>query len=98
MRALAVMKMEGDLSTDALAAAIDARGAALAACVADVRRTDRVVGSLNLQVTVAGPDVATLDLQSPVNEVAKKCVLGALMGLRVSPGTGRAMVLLSIEE
>jgi hypothetical protein len=98
MRAFAVMKTDGDLSSEALSAAINARSAALGACVPAIRRTDKVVGSLNLQVTVTGPDATSLDLQSPMNDEAKKCVLGALAGLSVRGGTGRAMVLLNIDE
>lgn len=97
MRAFAVMKTDGDVSTEAIAAAVDARGAALGACVPAIRSTDKVVGSLNLQVTVTGPNATTLELQSPVNDEAKKCILGALAGLSVRVGTGRAMVLLGIE-
>jgi hypothetical protein len=98
MRALAVMKLDGDVSSEALGAAVDARSAALGACVPAIRSTDKVVGSLNLKVTVTGPGAAKLELQSPVNDAAEKCLFAALSGLSVRVGTGHAMVLLNIGE
>jgi hypothetical protein len=97
MRAKTAMKLDGPIQTPAIVDAINERSAALGACIRAIRKTDAVVGSLNLQVTVTLQGT-TVELQSPLADEAKKCVLDALAELEVSSGPGRAMVLLEIEE
>jgi hypothetical protein len=92
------MAMDGPVSTPAIMKAVDERATALGACIPAIRKTDKVVGSLNLQVTVNLQAPATVELQSPLNDEAKKCVLDALADLKVGGGPGRAMVLLEIED
>lgn len=98
MTAKTSMVMDGPISTPSILDAINARSAKLGACIPEIRKTDKVVGSLNLRVTVELQGAATVELQSPLSDDAKKCVLGALADLKVNGGPGHAMVLLEIEE
>lgn len=98
MRAMASMRMEGNVETANVAAAIEARASALGACVPMIRKTDAVVGSLNVQITLRAPGDVQIELQSPLADDAKRCVLGALDGLAVQGSTGKMMLLLGIDD
>lgn len=98
MRAKTSMKLDGAISTAAVVDGVNERSDALGACVPAIRATDTVVGSLNLRVTVSANGQATVAVESAMNDDAKKCVLDAFAGMKVSSGPGRAMVLLEIEE
>jgi hypothetical protein len=87
--------MDGDLDKQAVIDAVNRKSQALGSCVAVIRTTDSVVGSLNVQVTSDGQQTK-FELQSDVSDAAKKCVLSALEGVSVK-GKGRAMVLLTLE-
>lgn len=98
LRATAGLKMEGDLDDKKLVAEANKQIEAVSKCAPIVRKTDGVVGSLNLQVTIAKDGKVTPDLKSPVNPDAKKCILEAVKAWSVKgAGAGKAMVLLSIE-
>jgi len=97
MKVTAAMKIDGALDDKALVPELDAQIVGVAKCAAIVRKSDTVVGSLNLQITVAKDGTVTPDLQSPVNKEAKSCILAAVRKWRVKKaGAGRAMVLLSV--
>lgn len=98
MVVLASMRSGGDLESAPVVTAIEARAAALGACVREIRKTDAAVGSLNVQLTVRAPDSVSVELQTPLAEDAKRCVLGALDGLSVPRGTGTIMLLLGIRD
>ena len=98
LRATVAMKLEGDLAPDAVVQAINTQLTELKKCVAVIRATDGVVGSLNLQVTIAKDGKVVTELQSPVNDNAKRCVLDGARGWVVKgAGSGKAMLLLNLE-
>jgi hypothetical protein len=90
--------MEGGVDAKTLVDSINTQSAGLAACVPLIRETDKVVGSLNVQVTIKADGAMSAELQSPVNPKAEKCLLDGMRGWKAA-GTkaGRAMVLLTIE-
>jgi hypothetical protein len=93
------MPMEGNLVGDKLASSINAQIAPMGRCVPLIRRTDNVVGSLNLSIKIDAAGKVTPDLQSPANPEATKCILDGARGWSLPGiGAGRAMVLLAIEE
>lgn len=98
LHATAAMKLEGDVDTDKIVPAINTQVAALQRCVAAIRATDKVVGSLNLEITVAEGGKVKTDLQSPVNPAAKTCLLDGVRAWSVKgAGAGKAMLLLNLE-
>ena len=91
------MRMEGVIQPKLLVDEINRQTDSISRCAELIRATDTAVGSLNLQVSVQSSG-ATYDLQSPVNPEAKRCLLdGMSRWSLIAAGTGRAMVLLSIE-
>lgn len=89
--------MEGKLDAPALVSAINQQVGSVASCAALIRRTDAVVGSLNLRVDVDSTGSVRVALESPVNDEAKRCLQDGFALWRVrDAGQGRAMVLLSI--
>lgn len=92
------MRMDGAIVPEKLVVEINRRVGSLATCAALVRETDRVVGSLNLQIA-SGKEGVTPHLQSPVNPKAERCLIDNIQRWSlVDAGLGRAMVLLVIEE
>ena len=92
------MKLEGNIAADRIVPAINTQLGALQPCVAVIRATDNVVGSLNLRVTIATDGKVTTELQSPVNDNAKRCLLdGASRWIVKDAGAGKAMLLLNLE-
>jgi hypothetical protein len=97
LRATTAMPMEGKLDAVALVAAINQQVGSVASCAALIRRTDNVVGSLNLRVDVDSTGSVRVAIESPVNDEAKRCLQDGFALWRVrNAGQGRAMVLLSI--
>ncbi|MBI5534547.1 MAG: hypothetical protein HY898_17610 [Deltaproteobacteria bacterium] len=97
LRATTAMPMEGKLDAPALVSAINQQVGSVASCAALIRRTDAVVGSLNLRVDVDSTGSVRVALESPVNDEAKRCLQDGFALWRVrDAGQGRAMVLLSI--
>ena len=93
------MPTEGSLDAEALVSELNEQMGALGACVGLIRKTDEVVGSLNVQVTISANGEVTPDLQSPVNPDAERCLLEAMRAWRLPGlGEGKAMVLLSLGE
>lgn len=77
---------------------INRQSESISRCAPLIRTTDAVVGSLNVQVSAQSSGV-TYDVQSPVNAEARRCLLDGMSHWSlVVAGTGKAMVLLSIEE
>ena len=92
------MQLEGNLTPGEIVRAINTQVTDLQRCVAVIRATDGVVGSLNLQVTIAKDGKVVTDLQSPVNDDAKRCLLDGVRGWVVrGAGSGKAMLLLNLE-
>jgi len=91
--------MAGTIDATKLKTAINRQIHPMARCVALLRKTDKIVGSLNLQVAVSEQGAVTPSLQSPANAEATKCVVeGARAWKLPSVGSGTAMVLLNLEE
>ena len=98
LHATAAMKLEGNVDADKLVAAINTQVTALQRCVSVIRTSDKVVGSLNLQITLAQDGKVATELQSPLNAAAERCMLDGVGAWRVTgAGTGKAMLLLSLE-
>lgn len=94
-RATTSMVMEGTIDRASLLQQLGPQLASLDSCVAKIRATDQVVGSLNVQVTIAATGAVAFDVQSDVNDDARSCLRAGLAGIHiVGAGTGRAMVLL----
>jgi hypothetical protein len=92
------MRLEGNLAADEIVRAINTQLADLQKCVAAIRATDGVVGSLNLEVMIAKDGKVVTELQSPVNDDAKRCLLDGARGWVVKgAGSGKAMLLLNLE-
>jgi hypothetical protein len=92
------MRLEGNLAVNDVVRVINTQVAELQRCVATIRETDGVVGSLNLQVTIAEDGKVVTELQSPVNDDAKRCLLDGARGWVVpGAGSGKAMLLLNLE-
>jgi hypothetical protein len=92
------MTMSGSIVVEKLLAAVNRQVASIAPCAALIRKTDAVVGSLNLQVdiTKTGP---SLDVQSDASQEAKQCLYDGMKTWSLAgAGYGRAMVLLSLER
>jgi hypothetical protein len=97
LRATAGMKLEGNVDADKLVAAINTQVADLQKCVAVIRSTDNVVGSLNLEVKIAQDGAVVTDLQSPVNDPAKMCLMDGFHKWTVKDaGVGKAMLMLAL--
>jgi hypothetical protein len=99
LKATAAMPMDGKLDSEILLAQVNGQLGPLVRCVALIRRTDKVVGSLNLQVTIASDGAVKPDLQSPMNKEAEACLLDGMKNWKLAgQGAGRAMVLLSLND
>lgn len=99
LRIATAMAMGGAIDPKALVSELDGQLAPLEPCVALIRKTDDVVGSLNLQVTVATSGATRVELQSPVNTDAQRCLLGGMRAWRAThAGAGTAMVLLGLTD
>lgn len=93
------MKMDGTVDPDRLVSEINRQVESLHRCVALIRRTDRVVGSLNLEIEIGTDGAVAVDLQSPVNPEAEQCLLEGTRGWTVaSARQGRAMLLLVLQD
>lgn len=93
------MRFDGAVDAARLVAALRTQVARVQPCMALVRRTDRVVGSLNLRVMVSRSGAVTTRLESPVNPAASECILAATRTWRAPRvGAGTAMVLLTITD
>jgi hypothetical protein len=98
LRATTAMKLEGDVVTDKLVLAINSELGDLQRCAPMIRATDNAVGSINLELTIAKNGKVKTDLQSPVNDAAKHCLVDGMRAWVVKgAGTGKAMLLLSLE-
>jgi hypothetical protein len=98
LHATASMKLEGNVDADKVVPAINTQVAGLQRCVALIRTTDKVVGSLNLRITIAQDGKVATELQSPVNASAQRCLLdGARTWSIKGAGAGKAMLLLNLE-
>jgi Lon protease-like protein len=98
LHAAGALKLEGDVAAVELARAINTQVAELQRCVPIIRATDGVVGSLNLQVLIAKDGKVATELQSPINDDAKRCLLDGARGWVVrGAGAGKAMLLLNLE-
>jgi hypothetical protein len=92
-----VMKMGGQVDEKALVEALQPQLAALDPCASLTREADAVVGSLNLQLTIADGGAVTTDLQSPVSDAAKRCFDAAFAAWKLpGVGAGKAMVLVEL--
>lgn len=99
LRITMTMATEGSIDHKALAIELDRQLLPLEPCVALIRRTDQVVGSLNLQVKVDSTGQISVDLQSPVNPEAKRCLLAGMRSWHVvGTGAGTSMVLLELTD
>lgn len=94
------MGMEGKVDDKALVAETNAQVEKVSACAPIVRKTDHVVGSINLKIAIAKDGTTKPELQSPVSDEAKTCILDAVGKWKLSQkvGAGSAMVLLSFVE
>jgi hypothetical protein len=93
------MTQTGTLVPEVLVAEVNRQRRSLQRCGPLVRNTDRVVGSLNLQLVVDAQGRVTPDLQSPVNEQARACLVAAARGWRIrGAGHGEAMLLLVLDD
>ena len=93
------MPMSGSLDDDVLITVINGQLGPLDRCVALIRKTNKVVGSLNLRVTVTADGNSTTELQSPLDDEAKRCVLDGIRDWRIrGAGHGDAMVLLELTD
>lgn len=98
LSATTAMPMEGTVDATALVSAVNEQLAPLAPCVGFIRETDHVVGSLNLQVSLAAGGQVTVDLQSPVNDRARACLEARMQSWIIRAGEGRAMLLLELRD
>lgn len=93
------MRLDGRLGTDQLVASINGQLEPMQRCVALIRETDQVVGSLNLRLTVAPGGRVSSELQSPVNDQAGRCLDEGMRLWRVQgAGQGSAMLLLMLQD
>jgi hypothetical protein len=93
------MTQAGTLREKELVAEVNRQRGSVQRCGPLVRRTDPVVGSLNLQLSIDAAGRVTPDLQSPVNDEAKACLLAAARGWRIrGAGSGEAMLLLVLDD
>lgn len=93
------MKMDGSIDATALKSELNQQLSSLEPCVALIRKTDQTVGSLNLQVKVDGSGAVSVDLQSPVNPHAKRCLMKGMRTWHVQQaGTGTAMALVQLGD
>ena len=91
------MKLDGNVDDKALVTELSSEN--LASCVPLIRKTDNVVGSLNVELMIRKDSSVSPALQSPVNKEAETCLLGAMRKWKVKKaGAGRAMVLLTIAQ
>jgi hypothetical protein len=90
------MPMDGDLDAGRVVSELNLQLGDLHGCVPVIRETDTVVGSLNVQIAVAADGAVTADLQSPVNDRAKACLLEGMKAWKIESGQGRSMVLLEL--
>jgi hypothetical protein len=93
------MPTEGKLDASALLGKVNEQIQPLSRCVPLIRNTDNVVGSLNLHVRIADDGSVKVDLQSPVNKQAERCLVDGMSGWKLTGmGRGRAMVLLMLDD
>jgi len=97
MLANAAMVKSGNLVDKVLVKELQSQLSAMHACVPLIRQTDVNVGSLNLELTIAGDGSVKPHLRSPTNPEAERCLLDAARAWRVT-GPGSAMVLLMIQD
>lgn len=98
LRASTAMAMDSNVVAEKLVAEVNRQIGPIGRCAEIIRKTDNVVGSLNLQVTISKDGHVTPSLQSPVNPEAEKCLLDGIRAWSIAgAGHGRAMVLLEIK-
>jgi hypothetical protein len=99
MRATTAMKLDGSVDEKRLVRELEGQMKGLGACVPLIRKTDEVVGSLNLEVSIGQGKSPQISLRSPMNPEAERCVTEAAGAWRLDDvGRGRAMVLLVLGE
>lgn len=94
------MPIDSSIDKDRLLADIGKQVPSLTKCVALIRKTDNVVGSLNVEANVGKDKKIKLTLRSPVNPEAEKCIADGTKKwtAETATGTGRAMVLLVLDD
>lgn len=99
LSASVAMTQEGTVDPPRLVAEVNRQRGRLQSCGPLVRKTDPVVGSLNLSLEVLSTGRVKPDLQSPVNPEALRCLLDAAGAWVIrGAGTGRAMLLLVLDD
>lgn len=100
LRATTAMPIDSSIDKDRLLADVGKQVSSLTKCVALIRKTDSVVGSLNVEANVGKDKKIKLTLRSPVNPEAEKCIAEGTKKWTAEPstGTGRAMVLLVLDD
>lgn len=97
LKATAARKKEGTLDATEIVAAANADATGLQQCAVPLVSNHPGTGSVNLEITVTANGGVTGDLQSPAHPDAKKCILDLVRTWKV-PGSGKAMVLLSVQH
>jgi hypothetical protein len=93
------MQIDGNLDAKALVAKVNDQLSHMDPCVKLIRVDDEVVRSLNLHVEVKSGGAMAVELQSPVNASAKRCLLDGMRQWQTDGvGSGRAMVLLELKD
>ncbi len=100
LRATTAMPIDSSIDKDRLLSDIGKQVTSLTKCVALIRKTDNVVGSLNVEANVGKDKKIKLTLRSPVNPEAEKCIADGTKKwtAETATGTGRAMVLLVLDD
>jgi hypothetical protein len=91
------MKSEGNVDGKQIIVAANDDAVGLQQCAVPLVSNAPGTGSVNLEITVTANGTVTGDLQSPAHADAKKCILDLVKTWKVS-GSGKAMVLLSVEH
>jgi hypothetical protein len=93
------MKTSGSIAERTLVSTVNDHMDVLDGCLPLIRKTDDVVGSLNVELTISTTGAVTADLQSPVNPAAKTCLLEGMRRWKLpAVGDGKAMLLLALGD
>jgi len=99
IRVAAATPKDGSLTADAVVSELNAQLRPLNPCVAIIRKTDKVVGSLHVEIEVSANGQVSAELRSPTNAEAECCLIEGMRQWDLpAMGEGNAMVLLMLED